>query len=91
MNWKDHYLLTFESKNHTLLFFSVLEKGGHEVFQLVSAPCALKTGCSYAIKIPHKNYLYIIKREIGKIDLSTAKLFFLTKENGKTKYKEIPF
>lgn len=90
MIYKEYYLLVFESKNHTILFFKVLELGGYDIFQLVSAPCALKAGCSYAIKIPHKNYLHIIKKEIEKVNLSRPRLYYITKESGRTKYKEIP-
>ena len=58
MNSKDYYLLVFESRNHILYLQSSLEAKGQNYFQLVSAPCGLKSGygCNYALKITNKNY-----------------------------------
>lgn len=89
MNLNDHYLLMFDSGNHTILFYTILENAGIDYFQLVSAPWGLKTGCSFAIKIPNKNYLPVVKRELERVNFSRPRLFLIAKVEGKTKYKEV--
>lgn len=89
---KDYYILVFESRNHILYLQSSLEAKGKNYFQLISAPCSLKSGygCNYALKISSKDYFPLLRSEIDKLNLGNYKIFLVKKgmEN-KPKYKEI--
>lgn len=91
MKWENHYLCVFESKNHAILLYTLLEAGGKNVFQLVSTPCGLKAGCTYSIKIPNKSYISLIKKEIEAVNLKEPRIFYVDKIEGKTVYKEVGF
>lgn len=91
MNINDYYFLMFESGNHTVLFYTILKNAGIDYLQLVSAPWALKTGCSFAIKIPSNKYLPVVKRELQGVSFSKPRLFLITNLEGKTKYIEGSF
>lgn len=93
MNSKDYYLLVFESRNHILYLQSSLEAKGQNYFQLVSAPCGLKSGygCNYALKITNKNYFLMLKNEIQRLNLGNSKMFLVVRKDNKSSYKEIQF
>lgn len=86
---KDYYLYVFESKNHGVFIYNLLETAGHKNFQLVSAPCGIKAGCSYAIKFSNWNYAQIINRRIEEYNINKPRIFFMRYENGKYYYNEI--
>lgn len=91
MKLENYYLCVFESKNYAILLYTLLEAGGNNVFQLVSTPCGLKAGCTYSIKIPHRSYISIIKREVEEANLKEPKIYYVEKIQGKTVYKEVGF
>lgn len=93
MNMKDYYLLVFESRNHIIYLQSSLEAKGQNYFQLVSAPCGLKSGygCNYALKITNKNYFPMLKSEINKLNLGSSKMYLVERIDNKSKYREIQF
>lgn len=91
MKWENYYLCVFESKNHALLLYTLLESTSNNVAQLVSTPCSLKVGCTYSIRIPHKSYLSIIKNEAESIGIQAPRIYFVDKVEGKIKYREVGY
>lgn len=89
MKIDNHYLCVFESKNHAILIYTLLEAQGNNACQLVSTPCGIKAGCTYSIKMPSMNYFNIIKRDSIEANIKVPRLFFVERINGKNKYKEI--
>ena len=89
MKFNNYYLIVFESKNHAVLLYTLLESKGNNVCQLVSTPCALKAGCTYSIRVPHRSYFSMIKSETEEVKLGNYKIYYVDKVNGKTTYKEV--
>ena len=89
MKFENYYLCVFESKNYAILLYTLLEAEVKNIFQLVSTPCGLKAGCTYSIRIPHKNYISLIKSEVEASNLKEPKIYYVDKKEGKTIYKEV--
>lgn len=89
MKLDKYYLCVFESKNHAILIYTLLEAQGINVCQLVSTPCSIKAGCTYSIKISNMSYFNIIKREAIEANIKIPKVYFIERINGKNIYKEI--
>lgn len=91
MKWENYYLCVFESKNHAILLYTLLESEANNVCQLVSTPCSLKAGCTYSIRVPHKSYLSLVEREAQTAGLKAPKIYYVEKIEGKIKYGEVGF
>ncbi len=89
MKQNDYYLVVFQSKNHALLIYKILESKGYDFFKLVSTPCFLKSGCSYSIKVMKKIHLETLNREVEGANIKNPKFYYVEKINGKSHYKEI--
>lgn len=86
---KDYYLYVFESKNHGIFIYNLLESEGYKNFQLVSTPCGIKAGCSYSIKFLNWNYSEVIDKRIEEYNLKKPRIYFIKYGNGKYYYNEI--
>ena len=91
MKLENYYLCVFESKNHAILLFTLLETGENNVYQLVSTPCGLKAGCTYSIKVPNKSYLRIVEREAAGANIKMPKIYYVDRIDGKVIYKLVDF
>ncbi len=86
---ESYFLVVFESKNHAVLLYTLLEAKGDNLTQLVSTPCRLKSGCSYSIKVKNKSHLKSVIEEAQANHLKNLKFYYIEKISGKTTYKEI--
>lgn len=91
MKLDNYYLCVFESKNHAVFMYTLLEAQAQDnnVYSLVSTPCAIKAGCTYSIRMPNKSYFYKIKSEALEAHIKIPKVYYAERINGKTKYSEI--
>lgn len=89
MNVQNYYLFVFESKNHAVLLYTILESKQNNVAQLVSTPCSLKSGCTYSLKVTHEKYLESIAKEAEEVGIKKYRIYHVQRINGKLKYKEI--
>lgn len=88
MNWREHYVCVFESKNHAVMLYTLFEKRGYDYFNIISTPCSLNRGCSYSLKFFNKAYIDLINREAESLNID-YKIFSAYKDNGRTRYRQV--
>lgn len=86
---ENYYLWVFESKNHAILAFNLLESSGYTDFQIVSTPCGIKSGCTYSIKFFNHDYLRVVDRTIAGLNLFETRIFYVDNTGSQSRYKEI--
>lgn len=85
----NYHLAVFDTKNKAVFLYSILETMGYKNFQLVSTPCALNTGCNYAIKFGDIRYADIIVKEAKELGIGIPDIYFSDKRNGKQYYNKV--
>ncbi len=89
MRNQSYYLITFQSKNHAVLLYTILDSKQINEIQLVSTPCSLKVGCSYSLKVLNKNFLKDIVKEAINAGINNYRIYHAQRINGKLTYTEI--
>lgn len=86
---QNYYIAVFETKNNAVFLYSILERTGQKIFQLVSAPCNIRVGCNYAIKFSNINSIDIIIKATNEININIPDIYFAEKINGRYNYRKI--
>ena len=86
-----YYLVILETKNQSMFLHSALEKSGYNNFQIVSTPCAIKTGCNYSLKFGDLRYSNIIFKKAKEMGMEKPNIYFVEKKNGKYEYNLVLF
>ncbi len=89
MSSGNYYLWVFESKNHAMLAFNLLESSGYADFEIVSTPCGIKSGCTYSLKFFHHEYLQLVNQTILELNLLESRIFYVDNTDSQSRYKEI--
>ena len=84
-----YYICAFTTKNMAIYLHTVLDKLGHEEFQLISTPCEIKAGCSYSIKFSNISSIDILRREAKNLGVEVGDVYFFEKKDGKRTIKKI--
>jgi len=88
MNWQEHFICVFESKNHAVMLYSIFENRSIDYFRIASTPCSLNMGCNYSLVFHHKAHIDLIDKEAKELNIK-YKLYFAYKDNGRTRYKKL--
>ena len=84
---QEYYIAVFHSRNHAVQLYQYLKRKNILLFQLISTPCKLKTGCSYSLKINRLRDLDLLKEEINQLNNRFSyRIYHVTKVNGKKSY-----
>ncbi len=84
-----HYLAVFESRNHAILVYSLLEEGGQGQFQLIFTPCSLQAGCGYSIRYYNKSLTDTIIEKVKEENLSIPKFYYGENIQGNIRYRAL--
>ncbi len=89
MKQNNFYLMVFQSKNHAIHLYSLLESKEMNIIKLISTPCAIMAGCSYSIKILDERYIESIKQLAEDLNIKKYKFYYAERIKGKTDYRKL--
>lgn len=84
-----YYIAVFNSKNHAIQLYYILEKKGYRKFQLISTPCQVKGGCSYSIKFNNLSDLKYLEKEALKFNKFMVQVYLVKRIEGKKVIKKL--
>ncbi|SCY57991.1 DUF3343 domain-containing protein [Alkaliphilus peptidifermentans] len=84
-----YYIAVFESKNHAIYLYQHLRRKGIKEYELVSTPCQIRSGCSYALKFKVLESYDLLQKESVYIKCKILSVYSIERINGKRIFKQI--